>query len=568
MVELSPEFLAKCRTVFQGAHPTLEEVRQKLGSLETATRRRDAQSAFEALKTQFKVDLITTPATFPALRRIFAGRNAAQLAVSPKRFANIRGEVFRAVREFGTPSPNLIRGPELSAEWKALMALVKEKNYRASLSRLGRFCSAMDISIPEMGREALLSFYEALDGDGGVKDPRIILRQVTAYWNYYEKRIPEWPRLRLKTPFAANRYLLSLKDLPPSLQKEIALWQQRRAGGDLLSLDKVAHRSRPETIQHQTKHILRFLGLIVGNGLAKLSELKHLSDIVEPELVQAAVAILLKQRGRSVGYAHSFTYVLLGIARHETNLPSQKILQLATLSANLRHEIKRGMTRKNRCSLRQFDNRENVEALLEYSKDERQRGAENENSYRQAKCYERALIADLFIHGALRIRNVVMLRMDQNMRKYGSSYILSFTADEMKTKRSHEIELPDWLTPHIEEFKRLYRPRLIGNQGHYLFPGNVADGHRHHSAIREEFKRHIYRELGLKVHPHFMRHLTSKLILDADPGQLKTVSDRLGHSTTETAETTYLETDSLAASRRANTFLNQLRDRNEKETKS
>src|SRR6185437_11679443 len=112
MVELSPEFLAKCRTVFQGAHPTLEEVRQKLGSLEAATRRRDAQSAFEALKTQFKVDLITTPATFPALRRIFAGRNAAQLAVSPKRFANIRGEVFRAVREFGTPSPNLIRGPE------------------------------------------------------------------------------------------------------------------------------------------------------------------------------------------------------------------------------------------------------------------------------------------------------------------------------------------------------------------------------------------------------------------------------------------------------------------------
>lgn len=558
MVELSPEFLAKCRTVFQGPQPTLEDVCQKLGGLESGPRRRDAQSAFKALENQFKINLAATPATFPILRRIFAGRNPAQLAVSPKRFANIRAEVFRAVREFGTPSPNLTKGPELSAEWKALLVLTKDKNYRASLNRLGRFCSAMEISALEVGREALLGFYEALDGEGGVKDPRIILRHVTAYWNYHEKRIPGWPRLRLKTPFTTDRYLLSLSDLSPSLQKEIAVWQKRRAGGDLLSLNKIAHKSRPETIQYQTKHILRFLGLIVGNGLANLSELTHLSDIVEPELVQAAVTIIIQQRKRTVGYAHSFTHVLLGIARHETNLPAQKILQLATLSANLRHEIKKGMTTKNRRLLRQFDQRESVEALLAYSTEERNRGAGHENPYRQAKCYDRALIADLLIHGALRIRNVTMLRIDQNMRKYGSSYILSFTADEMKTKRSHEIELPDWLTPHIEEFKRLYRPRLIGNQGPYLFPGKVGDGHRHHSAIREEFKRHIYRELGLKVHPHFMRHLTSKLILDEDPGQLKTIADRLGHSTIQTAQTTYLETDSLSASRRANTFLSKL----------
>jgi integrase len=558
MVELSPEFLAKCRTVFQGAHPTLEEVRQKLDGLESATRRRDAQSAFKAIENQFKVNLAATPATFPVLRRIFSSRNAAQLDLSPKRYANIRSEVFRSVREFGTPSPNLTRGPELSPEWKALLAMAKDRSYRASLRRLGQFCSAMDISTLEVCRAALLGFYEALDGEGGVKDPRVILRHVTAYWNYYERRIPEWPRLRLKTPFAANRYLLSLADLSPSLRNEIALWQQRRAGGDLLSLDKVAHKSRPETIQYQTNHILRFLGLAVGNGLAQLSELKHLSDIVEPELVQAVVTILLKQRGRSVGYAHSFTYVLLGIARHETNLPAQKILQLATFSANLRHAIKRGMTKKNRGLLRQFDNPENVQALFAYSTKERQRGAKHENPYRQAKCYERALIADLFIHGALRIKNIVMLRTYQNMRKHGSAYILTFTADEMKTKRSHEIQLPDWLTQHIDEYRALYRPQLIGHRGPYLFPGEMAEGHRHHSAIREEFKDHIYRELGLKVHPHFMRHLTSKLILDEDPGQLKTVSDRLGHSTTETAQTTYLETDSLSASRRANAFLSTL----------
>lgn len=558
MVELNPEFLTKCRTVFQGAQPTLEDVRQKVGGQEAAIRRRDALSAFEALKTQFKVDLAKTPATFPVLRRVFASRNPAQLGTSPKRFANIRAEVFRAVREFGAPSPDLTKAPRLTPEWQALLAKVEIKNYRSSLNRLGRFCSAMDIPPQEVGCEALLGLYEALVGEGGVKDPHVILRHVTAYWNYHQKRTPGWPQLRLKTPFASNSYLLSPADLPLSLQKEIARWQQRRAGGDLLSLDKVAHKSRPETIQHQTRHVLRFLGLVVREGLVDLSSLKHLSDIVEPQLVQAGVTIILKQRNRSIGYAHSFAYVLLGIARHETRLPRNKLQQLARFAANLRHEVGKGMTTKNRRLLRQFDDPVSVQKLVALPDQERERGSEQRNAYRQAKCYERALVADLLIHSALRIRNIVMLRMDQNMRRYNSAYILTYTGDEMKTKRSHEVQLPDWLTWHIDEFINIHRPHLIGHKGPYLFPGEVADGHRHHSAIREEFKHGIYKHLGLKVHPHFMRHLTSKIILDEDPGQLKTISDRLGHSTTETAQTTYLETDSLSASRKANEFLSML----------
>jgi integrase len=558
MSDLSPEFIARSRAVFKDAWPTLEAVGQQILALEPSTRRRDAISAFEALKTQFRVDLPATPATFPVLRRIFATRNAAQLALSPKRFANIRSEVFRAVREFGVPSPTLTKGPALTGEWKALLAQVEAKNYRASLRRLGCFCSAMSIAPSDVGREALLGFYEALQAEGGVKDPHIILRHVTSYWNYCLKRVPGWPAVKLRTPFATNHYLLSLDDLPASLRKEIALWQARRLGGDLLSMDKSAHESRPETVKHQTGQLLRYLGLIVRHGLANLQDLKTLSTVVDPTLVHAAVTILRKQRNLTPGYVHNFVYVLLGIARHETGLSPSQIAQLAMLAANLKRKIKKGMKEKNRTLLRQFYSPDNVQKLMRYPDDERRRGHLKTNSVRRAKCYERALAADLLIHGALRIRNVVMLRMDKNMRKHGNTYILTYTADEMKNKRSHEIELPEWLTEHIDQFISLYRPRLDGHEGTYLFPGQVDDGHRHHSAIREEFQRHIYRHLGLLVHPHFMRHLTSKLILDDDPSQLRTVSNRLGHTTTETAQLTYLETDSLAASRRANALLSKL----------
>jgi integrase len=561
MNEMTAEFLAQSRAVFKDMWPTLEAVRQKVRALESSTRRRDALSAFEALKTQFKVDPAATPATFPALRRIFATRNAAQLGVSPKRFANIRSEVFRTVKEFGVPSPTLTRAPELTIEWQELLAQVQVANYRSSLTRLGRYCSAVEIPPLEVGRKALLGLYEALMAEGGVKDPHVIIRHVTSYWNFHEKRLPRWPQVRLKTPFATNSYLLSLSDLPASLRKEIVRWQERRSGGDLLSLEKVAHKSRPETVNHQTAHILRYLGLAVRYGIATLRELTSLAEIVEPEMAQAVVTIIIKERKLSIGYAHSFTYVLLGIARHETTASPAKVQQLATLAANLRHQIKKGMSKKNRGTLRQFDNPEDVRRLMAFPDDERKRGHKLKNPHRQAKCYERALIADLFIHGALRIRNVVKLRMDLNMRRHGSAYILTFSGDEMKNGRDHAIQLPDWLTEHVEEYKAKFRPRLVGHEGPYLFPGKVADGHRHHSGVREEFSRYIYRHLGFKVHPHFMRHLTSKLILDEDPGLLRVVSNRLGHTTTETAQLTYLETDSLSASRKANQLLSSMAQR-------
>src|SRR4051812_6405255 len=111
MIEISPEFIAKSRDIFKENWPTLEAVRQLILVLEPSTRRRDALSAFNALRTVFAVDLANTPATFPVLRRTFVSRNAAQLGITEKRFANIRSEVFRAVREFGVPSPNLTGGP-------------------------------------------------------------------------------------------------------------------------------------------------------------------------------------------------------------------------------------------------------------------------------------------------------------------------------------------------------------------------------------------------------------------------------------------------------------------------
>ena len=457
---------------------------------------------------------------------------------------------------FGIPSPALTSGPPLTEAWQALLALVKDKNYRASLGRLARYCSAMDIPPQDLGKEALLGFHEALEAEGGVKDPRIIVRHVTAYWNYHLTRVESWPPVHLETPFPSGRYKVSLSDLPAQLQLEIAAWQESRLGGDILSLDKFATKSRPKTVGHQTDQILRYVGLIVKHNLAEVSALKNLKALLEPRLVQAALSILLKRYKRSTGYVHQYAYLLAGIARHHTDCTPAEVKQLSTLAANLRSELKFGMTPKNRRLLRPFNNPENVKKLMRFPNDERERGRTEPNPYRHAKFYERALVADILIHGALRIENVAMLRIDRNMRKHGGSYILAYAGDEMKNGHPHEIELPAWMSDHLEKFISKYRPRLDGAEGPYLFPGKI-DGARHYSAIRTEFSRAIKRRCGLEVNPHLMRHLTSKMALDRDPGLLLVVSRRLGHRRVETTEKAYLEGDSLAASRTYNeTFAN------------
>ena len=139
------------------------------------------------------------------------------------------------------------------------------------------------------------------------------------------------------------------------------------------------------------------------------------------------------------------------------------------------------------------------------------------------------------------------------MRSCDRSYILSFADTEMKNGHEHEIELPEWMTENINEFIREFRPRLQGSKGPYLFPGKLA-GARHYSAIRTEFTRTIRRRCGLIVFPHLVRHLGAKRHLDRDPSLLYVISRQLGYRTVETTQKSYLENDSLSASRTLNSF--------------
>lgn len=560
MKTLPTDFLEKSRLVFlTEAVPSLADLRKTIELKPPTTQRRDTLSALDSIPRKMGRALASVPATLPAVQALFSDTNGPQLGLSQKTFQNLRASVRKAVEAHGVCLPNLTARIPLTDEWTHLISLVQGPDYASGLRRLACFCSATGVLPLEVTSEVLLGFYEALVAEARVKDPKITLRLTTTYWNMQLSRVPAWPDYRLATPFPSNRYKLALKDLPLPLQKDIARWEAARLGADVLSLNKLVRESRPVTVAHQTGHILRYISLVVENNLAELHELQCLQDIVEPSLVKAALDILLNKMDRSKGYVHQYAYVLHSIARHHTKLPKKKVAQLSTLASNLKQKRKRGMTEKNRRCLSQFNRQENIDKLLLFSDEERRRGDRQRNKYREAKCYERALVVDLLIHSVLRMQNLSTLRLDRNFREKDDQYILQFADIEMKNGRPHSLAVSEEITSRIKEFVAQHRRHLVGAEGPYLFPGK--DGrHRHHSAIRREFQSAVFKHCGFRVHPHLMRHFTARVTLDQDPNQIFKLSKQLAHADVATTQNYYLDSVSLRASQDISEILEKQRE--------
>lgn len=567
MKPLPTDFIEKSRSVFiDHAALSLADIRKMVELEAPTTSRRDRLSALDAIPRKLGKALTAVPATLPALQTLFSGTNGPQLGLSHKTFQNLRACVRKAIEAHGVPAPILTARVPLTASWAGVIGQVQGPDYASGLRRLACFCSAMGVSPLEVTREVLLGFHEALVAEGRVKDPKISLRLTTTYWNMQLRRVPGWPSYILTTPFPSNRYKLALTDLPLTLQEEIARWEASRLGADILSLDRLVRESRPVTVAHQTAHVLRYISVVVDNNLAELHELRRFEDLAEPTLVKSALDVLLNRMGRSKGYVHQYAYILLSIARHHTSLPEHKVVQLVRLSSNLKQKLKRGMTDKNRRLLGQFDSQENANRLLLFSDEERARGDRQDNKYREAKCYERALIADLLIHSVLRMQNLTTIRLDQNFREKDDQYILQFSGAEMKNGRPHALAISEELTARIKGFVACYRNHLVGAEGPYLFPGKNG-GHRHHSAIRREFQAAVFKLCGFRVHPHLMRHFTSRIALDQDPNQIFKVSKQLAHADVATTQCYYLDSASLSASQDISELLEKRKARARSERK-
>ncbi|HWY63246.1 MAG TPA: tyrosine-type recombinase/integrase [Rhizomicrobium sp.] len=556
MNQLTPEFLEKSRTIFRdNLGTTLQDVRDRSDITLTRTARRDALCALDAMPKLFGRDLSAIQASWPKLRSLFASKNAAQIGISEKRYANIRSEVLRAVRAYGVLSIVLTKRLQLSPSWTRLLALVDVPDYCSALKRLACFCTAMGTEPSDANQATLLGFYEALCAEEVVKDPRVILHNTISYWNMHLRKVPGWPPQRMASPFPSTRFMRPLEGFPVSFQEDTAKWQQRLLATDILDFGGPTKALRPVTIDLQSKLLRRFASALVQNSILRMDQVQSLSVLVKFDIMKAGLKIFIgRAGGKSTGYVRQYAGLLLSIARHYCKLSPDEIKSLSTLVKRLGAKRSKGMTIRNRERLTQFDDPAKIRALLTFPEAERARGLKVCNPYRQAKYIERALSSAILLYASVRMKNLHTIRLDRNIRWNGDTCILSFDETEMKNSRPLELELPKETGQLLREYETQYRPRLAGSHGPYLFPGRNG-GPRHPSAMRSEFKKAVRKHTGILVNPHLMRHITAKLAIDHDPALLPAISQRLGHASRQTAMDYYLSDDSRSSSRVLNGIL-------------
>ncbi len=126
---------------------------------------------------------------------------------------------------------------------------------------------------------------------------------------------------------------------------------------------------------------------------------------------------------------------------------------------------------------------------------------------------------------------------------------LHFQESEIKNGVPVEVELPPHLVALVNSYLTRYRPLLTVQPSDYLFPGS-GGGPRSTTAIYDAVTKITHRYVGVRLNPHFFRHLTATVYLERRPGDYETVRRTLAHTSLDMAHQAYVGVDDKAAVRR------------------
>jgi integrase len=99
------------------------------------------------------------------------------------------------------------------------------------------------------------------------------------------------------------------------------------------------------------------------------------------------------------------------------------------------------------------------------------------------------------------------------------------------------------------EYRDRFAPKSIGHRPKRLFVN--ADGTpKTQAAVAGLIMNYLRRRAGIVLTPHQFRHLSAKVVLDAEPGSFELVKQVLGHRSIKTTVGAYAGIDSRRAARR------------------
>ena len=556
MKSVDPKFLDRSREVFASvAALSLDDLRGRVAAGETGNARRDMLSALDTAARVFGRPLSSVRATPAAVRDLFGRTAAAEIGISPKRLANVRSDIVKALRLYGETVKAITKRIPLAAAWSDLLATITTKHHRMALARVASFCTAVEIAPTSVGPEALLGFHAALEAEEVVKDPRKLVKWTVAIWNMCRRGVPGWPDITLSSPFKTEAYTMPLSAFPESFQQDVRTWVARVTEPDPLDPDAPSRPLRSATIKCRIVEIRRFASALIHQGTLTVGQITSLRVLYDGDNFKSSLRFFLKRfDNKPTAAIEGMANHLRHIAKHYCKVDSKTLEVLTVICSRLDSGSSSHMSSRNRERLRQFDDPKKVAKLLAFPAEERVRGLKQRNQIRAARCMERALAIDLLIQCCLRIQNLRTIHLTRNLRIDGGKTYLGFEADEVKNSRSLDFELPKDIADAVAEFCKVYRPRLPGADGPYLFAGKNGNA-KSHGALRTAIGEVLRTKCGLLMHPHLFRHAIAKIVVERNPDLYPAISQHLGHKRLDMTMAHYLGTETRASARHIDKLL-------------
>jgi integrase len=543
----------------KAADPNLQHVLDALEWREglSATRRRDLRSAVTRVAALMGDDPKRIPLNLSAIRVKLVAVNPIAAGMSVKTLQNLRSAFLAAISASGLTRPRrLVKA--LNADWTIMLSM-HGKRARIGLAKLARCASTLGIS-PEQIDDSIIADLMAEVRDSSLhRNPNRLHRMIAQVWN--EVAFQSGGKLQPVTvpSFRRPPQRIEWSALSKAFRRDGETYLNWCAGEDLFAADARARPLSPRTIRLRRDQILAGTTALLASGV-KVESIRSLADLVTPKNFKA----ILRQRYEGAGgdeniFNNDLAATLMRIAREWVKLDTVSLVELRRLAARLPRGP-RDLTKKNRDTLRQFDDPAALQRLFSLSGqlwDEVKR-AKKPNNHTLCKA-QAALAVAILPYMPIRLWNLVSLTFDVHLfMREGARAIstLEIPAEEVKNHRVLAFDIPPVVAKMLIEYRNTIAPKIIGRRPDKVFV-NVDGSPKAPQTVALLIRTALRKRAGLELTPHQFRHLAARILLDAEPGNFETVRQALGHASLNTTTAAYTGIDTRRAARHYHRIIEQ-----------
>jgi integrase len=508
------------------------------------TRRRDLRSAVKRVAELLGNEPARIPFDLPAISVRLNAINPVALGMTAKRWANIRSDFLAAAKSCGLKPLSGRR--KLTHEWKNLL---KHLSRPEGLSRFAGYASARAISPSQVTDRTIGEFITAVREGSLHRNPNKLHRQVTVVWN----KAARVPGLGLKpvtvASFRGPPRRVNWELLPRAFRQDVDNYLAWCGRSDPFTADARPRALAPQTLALRRHQIHAVVTALVEAG-TKPASIRSLGSLVTPNNLKSILRRRLESvRGSENTFNFLLAHVLLQIAREWVKVNPECLAELKSLVRKM-PPAPSGLTGKNKRFLRQFDDPDALRRLVQLpEKLWAEVKRDSTPSFRTLAKAHTALAIAILTYIPLRLQNLADLEFSTHLFMNvgpGAVSTLELSNVEVKNKTELAFDIPLSVAKMLLEYRDRLAPKIIGHRPKRLFE-NVDGAAKAARSLATTIRIYAKKRAGIALSPHQFRHLSAKVLLDAQPGAYETVRQLLGHKNQQTTVAAYAGIDTRRA---------------------